>query len=116
MANEGNDDENFISVVQAVKLIPRNFDGNPKHLREFIESVEAAIEVVNPNQHTLFLKFVESKITGDAKERILSRAVRETWAQIKSILEENFSVRRTLEYYASVLFTSKQNSNETVAQ
>lgn len=37
MANEGNDDENFISVVQAVKLIPRNFDGNPKHLREFIE-------------------------------------------------------------------------------
>jgi hypothetical protein len=31
-------------------------------------------------------------------------------------LEENDVVRRTLEYYASVLFTTKQGMNETVAQ
>ena len=75
-------------MVQAVKLIPRTFDRNPKYLREFIEGVEAAIEVVNPNQHQLLLKFIESKITGDAKDRLLSRTVRETWAQVKSLLEK----------------------------
>lgn len=112
----GDNEENYISVIQAVKLISRNFDGNPRHLREFIEGVEAATEVVHPNKRSLLLKFIESKITGNAKDRLLARTQRETWEQVRAILEENFSVRRTLEYYAGVLFTSKQGSNETVAQ
>ena len=32
------------------------------------------------------------------------------------MLEENYSVRRTLDYYAHRAFTSKQNSNETISQ
>jgi hypothetical protein len=32
----------YISVVQGVKLISRTFDGNPKHLREFCEGDGAA--------------------------------------------------------------------------
>jgi hypothetical protein len=51
----------FISVVQAVKLIPRNFEGDSKQLREFCQGVEAAIQVVHPTKHPLLLKFVESK-------------------------------------------------------
>lgn len=113
---ENDQDNNYISVVQAIKLIPSTFDGNPKLLREFIEGVEAAIQVVHPNKQQLLLKFIESKITGDAKDRLLARTERETWIQVKNILEENFSVRRTLEYYAGVLFTSRQGMNETVAQ
>jgi hypothetical protein len=89
------DDENeYISVVQAVKLIPNSFDGNPKQLREFCEGVEAARLVVHPTKHPLLLKFIESKITGEDKDRL----------------------RRTLEYYAGVLFTSKQGVSETVEQ
>jgi hypothetical protein len=110
------DENEFISVVQAVKLIPRNFDGNPKQLREFREAVESARQVVHPTKHPLLLKFIESKITGEAKDRLLARSERNTWPQIKSILEENYSVKRTLEYYASLLFTSKQGNSETVAQ
>jgi hypothetical protein len=64
----------------------------------------------------LLLKFTESKITGEAKDRLLARDGRNTWEQIKSILEENYAVRQTLEYYAGVLFTSKQGVSETVAQ
>ena len=63
--------DNYISVIQAVKLIPFSFDGNPKQLREFTEGVEAAIEVVHPNKQPLLLKFIESKITGDAKSKLL---------------------------------------------
>lgn len=119
MASEGDIDiseESYIPVVQAVKLIPRTFDGNPKHLREFIEGVEAAVQVVHPTKQPLLLRFIESKISGDAKDRLLARTERETWIQVKAILEENFSVRRTLEYYAGILFNSKQSTNETVAQ
>jgi hypothetical protein len=109
------DENEFISVVQAVKLIPRNFDGNPKQLREFCEEVESARQVVHPTKHPLLLKFIESKITGEAKDRLLARSERHTWAHIKLILE-NYSVKRTLEYYASLLFTSKQGNSEIVAQ
>jgi DNA-directed RNA polymerase subunit L len=91
------------------------FDGNPKHLRKFCEGVEAARQVVHPLQHPLVLKFIESKITGEAKERLLARTERHTWEQINATLEENYAVR-TLEYYASILFTTKQGMNETVAQ
>jgi hypothetical protein len=105
----------YISVVQAVKVIPRNVDGNPKQLREFCESVESARQVVYPTKKPLLLKFIESKITREAKDRLLPRTERDTWAQVKVILGENYAVKRTLEYYAS-LFTAKQNSGERVAQ
>jgi hypothetical protein len=115
MADEENENE-YISVVQAVKLIARNFDVNPKDLREFCDGVESARQVVHPNKYPLLLKFIESKITGEAKDRLLARVERQTWEQVKAILEENYAVKRTLEYYASMLFTSKQGINETVAQ
>jgi hypothetical protein len=35
---------------------------------------------------------------------------------IKSILEENYLVKRTLEYYTSLFFSSRQGPSETVAQ
>jgi hypothetical protein len=103
-------------VVQAVKLISRTFDGNPKHLREFCEGVETARQVVHPAKHPLLLKFIESNISGKAKDRLLARTERNTWEQIRAILEENYTVKRTLEYYAGILFTTKQGTNETVAQ
>jgi hypothetical protein len=106
----------YISVVQAVKLITVNFDGNPKNLREFCEGVESAKQVVHPTKYPLLLKFVESKITGEAKDKLLARTERNSWEQIRAILEENYAVKRTLEFYASVLFTSRQGNNETVAQ
>jgi hypothetical protein len=45
MADEENE---YISVVQAVKFIPKSFDGNPKFLREFCEVVEATIPDKTP--------------------------------------------------------------------
>jgi hypothetical protein len=117
------DDENsdieegaLISVVQAIKLIPRPFEGNPKQLREFIEGVEAAIGVVHPSKQELLLKFIVAKIQGDAKDKLLARVERNTWRQVRNILEENYLVKRTLEYYTGLLFSSKQGQSETVAQ
>jgi hypothetical protein len=80
-----------MSVTQAVKLIPKPFEGNPRQLREFTEGAEAAIEVVPPGKHELILKFIVAKIQGDAKDKLLARVERDTWPQIKGILEENYS-------------------------
>jgi hypothetical protein len=112
MADE---ESKYISVAQAARLISENFTGNPKELREFCEGVESARQVVHPSKYHLLLKFVESKITGEAKDRLLARTERNSWEDIRSILEENYAVKRTLEFYAGQLFTSKQGNNETVA-
>jgi hypothetical protein len=42
------------------------------------------------------LKFIESKITGEAKDRLLARSQRNTWEEVRGILEENYAVKRTL--------------------
>jgi hypothetical protein len=65
-------DSEYISVVQAVKLISETFHGNPKNFREFCEGVKAARQVVHPSQQPLLLKFIESKITG-GKGQIISQ-------------------------------------------
>jgi hypothetical protein len=119
MADENPDKDNegtYMSVTQAIKLIPRPFEGNPRQLREFIEGAEAAIEVTHPEKHELGLKFIIAKIQGDAKDKLLARVERDTWPKIRGILEENYLVRRTLEYYTGTLFNSRQGPTETVAQ
>jgi hypothetical protein len=106
----------YISVPKAVQLIPKSFNGNPLELREFIQNVESAYEVVDPLDYSLLLKFVQAKIGGEAKTELLARNNLHTWEQVRAVLDENYSVRRTLDYYAHRAFTSKQNPVETISQ
>ena len=106
----------YITVPKAMQLISKPFSGNPVELREFIQNVESAYEIVDPSQHSLLFKFVCAKIRGEAKTKLLSRTHIYTWEQVKTVLEENYSVRRTLDYYAHRAFTSKQNQTETISQ
>jgi hypothetical protein len=96
-------------------LIPKSFNGNPLELREFIQNVEATYEVVDPADYSLLLKFVCTKIR-EAKTKLLSRTHLDTWDQIKAVLEENYSLRRTLDYYAHKAFTSKKSQTESISQ
>ena len=94
-------------------MIPSNFSGNPKELRAFIEGAE----VLHPRKHTLLLKFIESKIVGEAKDKLLARIDRNTWGKkVMANFEENYLIKCTLEYYAGILFQAKQGLNESVAQ
>jgi hypothetical protein len=54
-------------------------------------------QVVHPNKYPLLLKFIESRITGEAKDMLQARTEINSWEQIKSILDENCAIRRTLE-------------------
>ena len=41
------------SVAEAMKLISHPFDGDKRRLREFIENVYVAFELVHPNKHEI---------------------------------------------------------------
>jgi hypothetical protein len=105
-----------ITVPQAIQLIPKPFDGNPAELREFIQNVESTYDVVDPLDHDLLFKFVCAKIAGEAKSKLLARTHLDNWEQARLVLEENYSVRRTLDYHAHKAFNSKQGTQESISQ
>jgi len=106
----------YISVPRAVELIAKTFNGNPLELREFIQNVEDTYEVVDPAHYSLLLKFVCAKIGGETKTKLLSRTHLDTWEQVTAVLEKNYSVRRTLDYYAHRAFNCRQTKAETISQ
>jgi hypothetical protein len=98
-----------------MKLITHPFDGDKKRLREFIENVDVAFELENPRKHDVLLKFVKTKITGDARSKRIVRDLTHTWALVKGILEEKYAVRRTLDFYTCRMFSARQEKGEGVA-
>jgi len=73
-----------------------------------------AFEIVHPNKHDIFLKTVKTKITGDASSKLMLRDLTHTWALVKGILEENYAVRRTLDFYTRRMFSARQEKGESV--
>jgi len=74
-----------------------------------------AFELVHPNKHNILLKFVNTKIAGNATSKLIVRDLTHTWALVKGILEENYAVRRTLDFYARGMFSARQEKGESVA-
>ena len=96
--NEPHPNTRYISVPKAMQILPKQFTGNSVELREFIQNVEAAYEVVEPVNNILFFKFVCDKIGGEANTKLLARTHVSNWKHAKAVLEVNYSVRSTLEY------------------
>jgi hypothetical protein len=97
-----------------MKLITHPFDGDKKRLREFLENVDVAFELVSPRKHEILLKFVKTKITGDARSKLIVRELTHTWALVKGILEEKYAVRCTLDFYACRMFSARQWRGEGI--
>ena len=105
----------YCSVSEALKLITVPFSGKRESLDEFIANVDSAFELVNPAKHGILLKFVKARITAEARSRLLVRNVTSTWEDVKQILIENYSVRRTTDFYACQLFQARQSKTESIA-
>jgi hypothetical protein len=48
-------------------------------LWEFIENVDVAFELVHPSKHEVLLKFVKTKITEDARSKLIVTDLTLTW-------------------------------------
>jgi N-glycosylase/DNA lyase len=92
----GSTADQYCSISEAMKLINQTFEGDKRKLKEFIENVSTAFELVRPKQHGL-LKFVKTKITGEARSKLIVRDLTSTWREVRQILEENYGVKRTLD-------------------
>jgi hypothetical protein len=106
--SEGAYETHYCSVAEVMKLITHPFDGYKKRLREFIENADVAFELVNNRKHEILLEFFKRKITGDARSKQIVRDLTHTWALVKGSLEENYTVRRTLHFYACRIFSARQ--------
>jgi hypothetical protein len=49
--------------------------------------------------------FVKAKITGDTRSKLMVRDLTHSWKLVKAILEENYTTRCTLDYYACKMFS-----------
>jgi len=105
----------YCSISDVMKLINQPFAEDKQKLKEFVDNVSTAFKLVNPNEHDLLLKFVQTKITGEARSKLLVRDLTSTWRDVEQILEENYGVRRTLGYYACRMFGSRQGADESIA-
>jgi hypothetical protein len=113
-ASEASYSTHYCSVAEAMKLITHPFDGDKRKLREFIENVNVAFELVHPSKHEILLKFVKTKITGDARSKLIVRDLTH-WELVRGILEEKYAIRRALDYYACKIFSAGQEKDESVA-
>lgn len=111
----GGTSRSYCSISEVMKLISAPFAGDKSKLREFLDNVDTAFELVDPANHVLLLKFVKTKITGEARSKLLVRDLTVTWEQVKSILEENYATRRTIDYYACRMFSSRQERSERIS-
>jgi hypothetical protein len=62
-SSAADDGMHYCSIAEAMRLVIHPFDGDKKKLREFIENVDIAFELVDPRNHDVLLKFVKAKIT-----------------------------------------------------
>ncbi|KAJ8888051.1 hypothetical protein PR048_007537 [Dryococelus australis] len=97
------------------ELPQRDPFGDKSKLKEFIDNVEAVVELTNPRDHEQLLRFVKAKMTREANTKLLARTAVDSWEGVRDILEEYCAVRRTLDYYACRMFGVRQVGQDTVA-
>lgn len=116
IADSGNVIVEFIPVGEAHKLIGSEFDGSrPERLDEFCSNVDSAVRLVEPRKHALFFKYILTKITGNARAKLLVRSDILNWESAKEALIEYYGEERTLDFYVCQMFQEKQGYKETVA-
>ncbi|KAJ8887033.1 hypothetical protein PR048_013248 [Dryococelus australis] len=106
---------NNCSLNEVLKLILEPFPGDNGKLREFIENAKAVFELTVAEKSERLLKFIMANISGEAKSKLLARTTVDTWGGVKDVLEENYAVRRTLDFYACKIFNARQVRDEQVA-
>jgi len=104
----------YISVGEALKLIAP-FKGEKRDVLAFVANADTAFEVIDPrNEGTLF-KFVLKRISGEPRTAIAHRDL-EKWEELKEFLRNTYTEKRTQDYNANQLFSTKQSKAESVSE
>ena len=80
-----------------------------------MENVNVVFELVHPGTHDL-LKFLKANITGYARSKWMVKDLTHSWELVKATAEENYVTRRTLDYHACKMFSTRQGKAKMKAQ
>jgi hypothetical protein len=67
-----------------------------RKLKEFCKNVEAAFGLTDADKYDLFYKYVRTRITSEAKAKLLVRQDADDWASVKAVLKEHCAIRTFL--------------------
>jgi len=104
----------YISVGEALKLLTP-FKGEKRDVLAFIANVDTAFEVIDPRNESTLFKFVLTRIGGEPRMAIAHKNL-ETWEELKEFLMNTYTEKRTLDYHANQLFSTKQSKAESISE
>jgi hypothetical protein len=107
--------DEYLSVNYTFKSIAESFSGDKRKLKEFCENVEAAYELIDPDKRDLFYKYVRTRVTGEARAKLMARQDAYDRASDKVVFKEGYATKRTLDFHACAMFNARQAKHETVA-
>ena len=97
----------YISVGETFKLVAP-FKGEKRDVLAFIANVDTALEVMDPKNKGTLIKFVLTRISGETRTTIAHRNL-ENWEELKEFLKNTYTEKRTLDYQANKMYSTKQN-------
>jgi hypothetical protein len=104
----------YISVGEALKLVTP-FRGEKKGVLAFIANVDTVFEVIDPRNEVTLFKFVLTRISEEPRTAIAHRNL-ENWEELREFLKNTYTEKRTLDYHANQLFSTKQSRTESVSE
>jgi len=104
----------YISVGEALKLVAP-FKGDKRDLLAFIANADTAFEVIDPRNASTLFKFVLTRISGEPRTDIAHRNL-ENLEELKEFLKNTYTEKRTLDYHANQLFSTKQSKAKGVSE
>ena len=104
----------FISVGESLKLVAP-FKGEKRDVLAFIANADTAFEVTDPRNVGTLFKFVLTRISGEPRNAIAHRNL-ENWEELREFLKNTYTEKRTLDYHANQLFSTKQRKTESVSE
>ena len=104
----------YISVGEALKLVTP-FKGDKREVLTFIANVGTAFEVIDPRNESTLFKFVLMRVSGEPRTAIAHRNL-ENWEELKEFFKTTYTEKRTLDYRANKLFSTKQSKVENVSE
>jgi ribosomal protein L14E/L6E/L27E len=101
-------------VGKVLKLVAP-FKGEKRDVLAFMVNVDTAFEVTDPrNEGTVFI-FVLTRISGEPRTASAHRNL-ENWEKLKEFLKNTHTEKRTLDYHANQLFSTKQSKAESLSE
>ena len=103
-----------LHVGEALNLVSP-FKADRKEVSAFISNVDTAFGVRNPDNAGVLYKFVLTRISGEPRVAITHRNL-ENLDDLRELLKNTYTEKRTLEFHAMRLFGAKQGKNGNISE